>query len=132
MSSQAVPALKTATEGLLYSSESDEPFEVFEWKDVKEPFTEEQLLGLGGHEADTPVEKVSLDKFFAGLTKEEHWHGDEEKALAGRYQNLLAVIKEHLTGPKVFRVGEVEVAIYVVGRSGEETWVGVKTTAVET
>ena len=132
MSSKAVLALKTATKGLLYFSESDEPFDVFEWKGGKGPLTEKQVLGFSGHEANTPVEKVSLEKFFAGLTKEEHWHGDKEKATVKRYQGLLAVINEHLTEPQVFRVGEVEIVVYVVGKAEEGAWVGVKTTAVET
>ncbi len=132
MSNKVVPALKIATKDLVYSSESDEPFEVFEWKDDEGPLTRERLLRFGGHAPNTPVEKVSLAKFFASLTMEEHWHGDKEKATVKRYQSLLAVINEHLIEPQVFRVGEIEIAVYVVGKAEEGAWVGVKTMAVET
>lgn len=132
MSIKAVPALTTATNDLVYSSESDEPFHVFEWNESTGKLTEERLLKLGGHESNTPVKMISVDKFFADLTKEEKWHGDEEKATARRYQDLLAVIKKYLADPAVFRVGEVEVAIYVVGKSEEGNWAGVRTTATET
>jgi hypothetical protein len=70
--------------------------------------------------------------FFADLTKEQDWHGDEEKTAVARYRNLLSVIRDRLSDAKVFRIGEVEVAIYVVGRDRDGGWVGVKTTAVET
>jgi len=117
---------------LLYPSESDEPFAVFEWKTANESLTEERLLELAGEPKDSPVKSVPLDMFFADLTKEQDWHADDEKTAVEQYRNLLSVLKDRLSDVKVFRVGEVEVAIYVVGQAKDGGWVGVKTTAVET
>jgi hypothetical protein len=117
---------------LLFTSESDEPFEVFEWKNGTGSLTEERLLEFAGKPKDSPVKSVPLDMFFADLTKEQDWHADDEKTAVEQYRNLLSVLKDRLSDVKVFRVGEVEVAIYVVGQAKDGGWVGVKTTAVET
>jgi hypothetical protein len=132
MPSQVLTALRTATKGLLYTSESDEPFEVFEWKTEEGQLQEERLLELAGETKDIPVKSVPLDEFFADLTKEQDWHGVEEKTAVERYRTLLSVMQNQVSDAKVFRVGEVEVSIYVVGRTEDGGWVGVKTTAVET
>ena len=56
--------LKEASEGLLFISESDAPFEVVRWKgDGK--LTPAQLLQLTGHPPNAPVQVVSVDEFFA-------------------------------------------------------------------
>jgi hypothetical protein len=93
---------------------------------------EEQLLALVGGTMESPVEAVSVDEFFVDLTTSQDWHGDDEKTTVERYRRLLGVIQNQLLGATVFRVGEVKVAIYIVGRTEDGSWAGVKTTAVET
>jgi len=132
MSHATVEALKKASKGLLYQSETDAPFEVFTWRGGKNGLSKKKVLELGKHDAGAPVEEESLDDFFGELTKEEDWHGPEEKADAKKYQSLLKAVKEHLSGAKVFKVGEREKAVYIVGKTPEGDWAGLKTKAVET
>lgn len=127
--------LGEAVEGLLYMSESDEPFEVVSWPGggaMDFAMDEKKILKLTGQKPGTPVEAVRVEVFFRELIKEQDWHGPEEKAEVKKYRGLLDVIKRHLTEPKVFRIGEVEVEIVIVGRTREGAWAGVKTKAVET
>jgi hypothetical protein len=87
---------------------------------------------LCGDSDSCPVREVAFDKFFADLTKEEDWHEEEEKAMVEKYRNLVEVLRAQLSDLKVFRVGETEVTIDVVGKAPSGNWAGVKTAAVET
>jgi hypothetical protein len=50
-----------------------------------------------------------------------------------KYDGLRKAIQEQLTGVKVYKVGdESERNVYIVGKSKEGKWAGLKTTVVET
>lgn len=126
-------ALQRLTEGLLWMSEIDEPFETFCWdKELVMELTHARLLQLTGHPADTPVERVDVDDFFAAATEEQEWFGDKERETAARYRELLVMLRQMLRDLRVYRVGEVEVAIYIVGQIETGDWVGLATKALET
>ncbi len=128
----AVAALKKASKGLLYPSESDASFEVFTWKNLGGTLTHEKLLTLAGRDPECPVEVTTTDDFFAELTAYKDDHSPEEKAVVQGYRTLRQAVKEHLIDAKTFRVGEIEVAVYLVGKTPEGDWVGLKTLSVET
>jgi len=135
--SEALPTLmatlQRSTEGLLWMSETDEPFAVFHWqKQTVAELTDERLLQLTHQPADTPVEVVDLDEFFSGATEEQDWFGDEEKATAQMYRELVATLKQHLSNLKVYRVGETTIDLYIVGQTDAGDVVGLATKAVET
>lgn len=125
-------ALKEATKGLLYTSETDAPFEIVHWPAEGDSLDAKKVLQLSGHQPNAPVETMSVDEFFKDLTKNQSWFGAEEKAAAKKYQKLQAVIQQQLTDPQVYRVGEIQIDIFIVGRSAQGDWAGVKTKAVET
>jgi len=124
--------LREAVKDLLYMSESDEPFEVILWKGRADCSDPRDLLGRTKAGTAAPIEAVSLDDFFKDLIKEEKWHGQEEKALVQRYRKLKATVAAHLSGIQVFRVGTIQVDIFIVGKTKNGDWAGVKTRAVET
>jgi hypothetical protein len=130
-----VTALKAAVKGLLYQSESDEPFVAFLWRagDVGRSLSRKKLLALGGHGAKEHVEEQQLDEFFAPLVLHEDWHGDEEKALVKGYEKLAETVSKLLTNSRVYKVGGgPEKTIYIVGKAQSGDWAGIKTTAIET
>lgn len=131
-----VASLREAVKGLLYMSESDEPFEVVSWPGGGSlgitTMDAKTILKLTGNKPRTPVETVTLEDFFRELVKEEEWHGEEERADAKKYRRLLEILKSELAEPRVWRLGEVEVEIVILGRTHDGWWVGVKTRAVET
>ena len=99
-------------------SESDAPIETISLK--HHPATPAGLLAFGNHPADTPIRQVSLNIFF----------GSQDQADAGMCR-LRETIERTLTDIEVFRVGDVDVTYYVVGKSGNQR-LGIRTSAVET
>jgi histidine triad (HIT) family protein len=115
-------ALRKASKGLSYTSETDAPLEPFLWPDSA-PLTSKHLLELAGAEEGTAVEEETLDDFFYAVPAEDK----------PQFDKLAAVLKEQLTGIKVFKVGdEAEKEVYIVGHPRDGQWAGLKTTVVET
>jgi len=127
---QLIEELREATRGLMFMSESDYPLEVFKW-DVAEP-TPEFLRGVAGQESDAPVETKKAAEFFRVAASEAEWKGAEELAAARRFQSLLRLLEQNLTDLKVFRVGTINIPVYVAGRGTSGAWLGVSTRVVET
>jgi hypothetical protein len=63
---------------------------------------------------------------------EPDWKGGEELAAARRFQAPVRLLEANLSDLKVFRVGEVNMPVYVAGRSASGSWLGVPTRVVET
>jgi hypothetical protein len=125
MPSAALTALQKASAGLLYPSDADEPFEAFSWGKAGGdlvPAVVQKFAGLGSGEA---IKQVALGDFFKNLTSDDC--DDAEK-----YKALLKVVNEQLSGVRVFRFGDVEVEIYLVGKTKDGEWAGLKTKSVET
>jgi Nuclease A inhibitor-like protein len=121
--------LQAAIEGLQWMSESDFPFEVVHWSQTAD-LTPELLLKLTDHTPETPVQTEAIASFFEVATQSQDWHGPEEAAAVERYRHLLQVLSQ-LRSSQVYRLGEVNVEIYILGTAADR-WLGVKTQAVET
>jgi hypothetical protein len=113
-------------------SETDAPIRVVCWKDCSAIGTSEQLLEQTHHAAGTPAEEVELEQFFESVVSEQDWFGEEEKETAVRYRSLLSVLKANLSHLNVYRVGEVEIDVSVLGQTEANTVVGIATQIVET
>ena len=125
-----IDRLKQATIDLLWSSESDYPFEIVTWKQGIE-MTPTALFG-SGDDADRSIESITLTELFAPVLTVEDWYEAEEIAQVNRYTELFHAIESNLAQVQVFRVGEVEIAIYIVGKTPNGDLVGLKTHVVET
>lgn len=124
-------ALQEATEGLLFMSESDYPFEVIKWSG-SEQLSPEYLRRAAGADSSTKVEESNLDEFFRVPAGEQEWKGEAQLAEARRYQRLRNLLEESLKDIKVCKVGEINIQVYMVGKSAEGNWIGVSTRVVET
>jgi len=115
-------ALQKAAKGLIYTSETDAPLEAFFWQDSK-PLTRKHLLELAGAEAGTAVEEETLDDFLYAVPPEDK----------PAFDKLAETIKEQVSEVKVYKIGdEAEKQAYIVGKTSEGQWAGLKTTVVET
>jgi hypothetical protein len=115
-------ALKKASKGLLWPSESDAPLEPFVWQDG-DKLTHEKLLQLAGAEEGTGVEETTLAAILRTISP-------EDKA---QFDPLVKMLKEQLSGVKVYKIGdEPEKEVYIVGKTKDGGWAGLKTTVVET
>lgn len=123
--------IRQAVKGLSYTSETDAPIKLFAGS-AADAVTQENLLSQLGKPSNTPVETRNFDDFFAQLTALQDWFGDEEKANAAKFAALRDLLKNNLKDLNVFRIGETELDVYVVGLSAEGNLTGIKTQAVET
>lgn len=128
-----VELLKKSTEGLLMMSESDYPFEVFLWEgQAQEPLTSEKLLQLTHHSLESPIESVDLDYFFRNVAQEKDWHDDDQKLMVKRFQALVEALKANLSEVQVYRIGTINIDVYIVGETNSGDLAGVTTKLVET
>ena len=127
---QLLNELRGVTRGLTYMSEADYPFEVFNWG-AAEP-TQEFLRGLTGEAPDAPVETTTAANFFRVAASEPEWKNAEQLTAARRFQALLRLLEQNLTDLRVYRVGAINIPVYVAGRGASGNWLGVSTRAVET
>jgi hypothetical protein len=101
-------ALRKASKGLRYTSETDAELT---------PFARTDAPKLAG------ADETTLDSFF-------HAVPSEDKA---KFQKLAQALKEQLSDLKVYKVGkEPEKEVYILGRTADGRWAGLKTTVVET
>lgn len=126
---QIIAELKKATEGLMFMSESDYPFEIVRLEGEPD---QQRLRELGAAAADAPVETRSLEEFFRAAASEPEWKKGEELATARRFQSLVRLLKENLSEARVYRVGEINIAVFILGKSAEGNWLGLQTRVVET
>ena len=112
---QILEQLKRATAGLLFMSESDYPFELIQWEGLTD-VTPEFLCRVSGEPADCPVQELEVQDFLT----------------AERYRRLVDVITDNLVEPKAYKVGRINMPVYVVGRSAGGKWLGVSTRVVQT
>lgn len=123
--------LQQASEGLLFGSETDAPFEVIHWP-TQEDLTPAKLLQLTNHPPDAPVEIVSVDEFFDVANADEDWHDEEEQETVKRFQNLVNTLKQNLSQLQVYRVGSIDIYAYIVGVTDGGELAGLSTKLVET
>lgn len=123
--------LRQASEGLLFRSETDAPIEPFFWPDAAPVAPSAELVASHAKAEVKAVKTRSLTTFFRPTITEQEWHNAQEKAEVKRFQILRETVKSSLKAAKVFRVGKVEVEVYVVGQV-MDGYAGFKTRVVET
>ncbi len=114
---------------MLFMSESDYPLEIVSWD---EEITPAFLRGHSGAAKDAPVGEQSVADFFSVAAGEQEWKGDNGIATAKRYQALIKLLNDNLSDVRVYRVGSINMPVYVVGRSPSGKAIGVTTRIVET
>lgn len=114
--------LTSAVKGLLFPSETDAPLEPFVWPGGDGPPTEATVRANAKVKKDAPVEQLTVDELAQTIPDENR----------DAFQPLLTVFARQLSGSTVFKVGEIEIDVYVVGRTADGQYAGVKTKVVET
>jgi hypothetical protein len=125
--------LKQASDGLLFMSETEYPFEVFLWEGGEQKdITPEFVIQKIGLPLDTPVGVVAIDSFFEVAIAEQDWHSSEDKMTVRKYQNLVKMLKENLSDIKVMRFGSINIDVYIIGKTSNDHLAGLSTKVVET
>lgn len=118
-----------ASSGLFFLSESDHPFEVVELGHPADPVTD--LKALCGQQEGT-VEQVDLDHFLRNQVRTYETSTPREKETAARFQHLKEVLIRELKEIIVYRIGQVQVDAFIIGKLEDGSLGGLRTRVVET
>jgi hypothetical protein len=126
--------IAAASDGLLYSSESDRPFEPFfrPAERVPDALDPRSFAALVGAAPDDPAEEVSLERFLAPHIQYVSPADTRAWERLPRYVALRDLLTTELGDVRVFRIGRVQVRCHAVGRDRAGNLLGVETVAIET
>ncbi|WP_018621489.1 nuclease A inhibitor family protein [Spirosoma luteum] len=118
---------------LLYPSESDEPLELTTcYLKQAEPLTVSHIKDWQMLPPSVYVEEIPEADFWEPVTTQQEWYEEAEKIRAAKFQQLKYVVEQALTVRQVFRVGETEMDVYLLGRQESGDRAGLKTKVVQT
>ncbi|HEY9764033.1 MAG TPA: nuclease A inhibitor family protein [Trichocoleus sp.] len=120
---------------LTYPSESDCPLSVIVWE--VSDLTMETLRQQLSLSLESPIEERTVASFFDRVTCDSPettcaWQGADAEALSHQYRELRNLLTSHLTNLKVYRVGQIEIDVYVLGQYASGTYIGINTQVIET
>lgn len=123
--------LEKSVKDLWYMSETDAKVEIFAGKKA-DSVTKEILVEQINISSETNIEERDFAEFFENLTKIQGWYGEEEKETAAKFSTVQKLLEENLKNLKIFKIGQIEIDIYVVGLNSQNILTGIMTRAVET
>lgn len=130
---QSIDKVTSLLSELLYPSESDEPIEWFSFKsNLSYPLTISDLKFFQGHAPDVFGEEILIENFWSPLVIGEEWHDEYENEQIQIGILLRQHVESLLTHFQAFRIGQVEVDLYLVGQLDEGEWAGLKTKLIQT
>lgn len=121
-----------ATERLLHRSETDAPYTYFQRDAWRAPPADATLLRALNLPAGTPVERVTLERVFQGMARVDPPGDLADAHRVARVNRLIATLRAQLTDITVYRVGAIQVRIFILGRARCGGVAGLETLAVET
>lgn len=125
--------LSAASDGLLYRSETDSPFEVVHFPQVQDSSALPAAIAqLPDMPEGLKAEVVELPYFFRNLIRDDADAGEEEVNIAHRFRKLQDLLEQRLEEVKVYRVGKRRIQAFVLGKTATGDYAGLKTTLVET
>ena len=125
--------IEALTADLMYPSESDEKIAFFEMElSTTQKLSIADFRMFNGIKPETVITEISMDDFFKPLIKVEDWFGEEEKKWAEDSMKLKTLLSEKAKDFQIFKVGSVEIDVFVFGKVEECLWMGLKTKVIET
>ncbi|MCP9494936.1 MAG: nuclease A inhibitor family protein [Pyrinomonadaceae bacterium MAG19_C2-C3] len=126
-------ALARAADGLTMRSESDYPFTIVNFNDINENALPAHLRVLTSHtDTTTPIETTTVEHFFRVAAKHADWHDATEHARTLRFQALVELLTRSLRHTRVYRIGERDIAVFIIGQSASGAQLGLHTRVIET
>ncbi len=134
MSNESIKSeLVQAADGLLMMSETDAPLEYyFHEKPEDGVFDETVVVRWAGKPAGKAVEVQDVDYFFRNMVNSNLEDNPEKRQKAERFKQLVTTLKEQLQDVKVYRIQEIGIEVYILGRTPDGDYAGYKTIVVET
>ncbi|RDV16724.1 sugar-non-specific nuclease inhibitor NuiA-like protein [Pontibacter diazotrophicus] len=124
---------RAASDGLLYRSETDAPFEVVHFPQVQDSSALPAAIAqLPDMPEGVKAEVVELPYFFRNMVGDDPDAGEEEVKIAQRFRELQELLEQRLQEVKVYKVGKRRIQALVLGKTATGDYAGLKTTLVET
>lgn len=118
---------------LLYPSESDESVTfVTCYLKQAEPLTDVQIKDWQMLPPSVYVEEILEADFWEPVTTDQDWYNDDEKKRTATFQQLKQIMETELSVRQVFRVGETEMDLFLLGRQSTGERAGLQTKIVQT
>jgi hypothetical protein len=121
--------MEGAIAGLWYPSESDALVSLVIYAD---PLPDTAALGEKLAAGSDRFQPQSAAEFFRPVLNNPYWASAQGGHLAQKYARLRDVLQTHLHDIQSFRVGTVNVTVYLLGRHPSGCYLGVCTHVVET
>jgi len=128
---QILNELKNATEGLLFLSESDHPFDIVFWNGQAK-LNHEFLCAQAGKPPQSPIGEQNVDDFFRNSVSEPAWKKGERLNIARSYQALVRLLKSELADIRIYRIGRTHITVFIIGKGPNGNWMGLSTKTTET
>jgi hypothetical protein len=122
--------LESLTHGLLYISESEHPFDILMWNDVKTP--EEFVSKIALSHGVLSVEPVDVEQFFFNLTDQQDRQDGFMPEQAFRYRTLHTFLQEHLSQLLVIKSGKGQKDVFIAGFTPVQNCIALHTVSIET
>ncbi|MFK7947935.1 MAG: nuclease A inhibitor family protein [Saprospiraceae bacterium] len=129
---ELIEILKSMSEDLLFTSESDYPFEVICWSintEIVDITTIQQYID---NKDKSIIKELTPDKMLSRMAKSRPYYSTERREKANRFRQIITFFESQVANAKAFKIGEVEIDIYIIGTVGDSHIIGLKTMAVET
>jgi len=123
--------VESLCKSLTYISETDAPIVYFSGPNTGD-VNADLILEYAGGNRERPVVEVSLDDFFGRLTAVKEWFDESRTARAKKFLELRRLLEESLTALCVYKIGEIQIEIFIAGIDKSGRLAGVRTRAVET
>ncbi|RYE31873.1 MAG: nuclease [Sphingobacteriaceae bacterium] len=120
--------LENAANGLQMMSESEYPFDYFSTEDTV--IDEALALKITQQPQGTAVTTTTLDDLLKNMTDPNR--GSVSPQQAEQYKQMASALKDSLQNLTVYRVGEVQVDVLIIGLTAEGTVAGMRTKLIET
>ncbi|WP_242928925.1 nuclease A inhibitor family protein [Pontibacter vulgaris] len=125
--------LVRAADGLLMLSETDAPLEYYFHEKPEDGFFDETVVvQWAGKPAGKKVEVQEVDYFFRNMMNTYPDDVDKRKQDAERFRQLVVTLKNLLQDVKVYRIHEIGIDVFILGRTPDGNYAGYKTLVVET
>jgi hypothetical protein len=123
--------LEESIKGIFLLSETDAPFTIVQFPlegDIDTSLRKQLEISEA-----TLIEEVALSDFFKLYTEPQEWDTEEDVAIKQRFTEVFSFFNEKLLESKVYRVGRIEITVYIIGIiPGLNTVLGLQSLLVET
>src|ERR1051325_3926218 len=127
---QIMAELERAAAGLMLLSEADYPFAVVRWEQLREVTVDDLRRLTGQPQALVVFEKI--EDFFRPSITERAGQSATERQIVEKYRGLLRALSDNLEDLRVYKVGERNIPVFIVGRAPSGSWLGLSSRVIET